>query len=202
MAGLPPTDAFSRADLDIETVDAGQIIGRIHRRDYPDPLGFGKNASRFSDPRRRVSENRFGVLYLGSTLKVCLVEAILRDRRDGLVGDVVVDERELGDRLYSQICVQTPLRLVDLRGDNAMRMGIPSDVVRGRTQGLARKWSLAIYEHPTEIDGIIYPSRLNTETNFAIYDRGVGKLVPVASGVLDVAPGIADALDAFAVALV
>jgi hypothetical protein len=26
------------------------------------------------------------------------------------------------------------------------------------------------------VDGIIYPSRLNNETNLAIYDRAVGKL--------------------------
>ncbi len=45
---------------------------------YPDPLGFGKSPSRFSDTRRRIAENRFGVLYLGETLKVCFLEALLR----------------------------------------------------------------------------------------------------------------------------
>jgi hypothetical protein len=60
---------------------------------FPDPLGFGKNASRFSDPRRRDATKRFGVLYLGETLKVCFLEAVLRDRRDGLIGDLPIDEK-------------------------------------------------------------------------------------------------------------
>ena len=34
---------------------------------FPNPLGFGKAPSRFSDPRRRVDANRFGILYLGDT---------------------------------------------------------------------------------------------------------------------------------------
>lgn len=88
MAGLAPTAAFAGADLDIEQIDGGRRFGRIHRRVHLDPVGFGKNASRFSDPRRCKPENRFGVLYLGSSLKVCFVETILRDKRDGVVGDV------------------------------------------------------------------------------------------------------------------
>lgn len=42
-------------------------FGRIYLNAYPDPLGFGKSPSRFSDPRRRIAANRFSVLYLGGT---------------------------------------------------------------------------------------------------------------------------------------
>jgi hypothetical protein len=42
---------------------------------HPDPLGLSKTLSRFSDLRRRLSSNRFGVLYLGDTVKVCFLEA-------------------------------------------------------------------------------------------------------------------------------
>lgn len=202
MAGPAPTADFGRVALDIAPIDAGDLFGRIHRRAYPDPLGFGKNDTRFSDPRRRIPENRFGVLYLGSSLKVCFVETILRDQRDGIVGDVPIEERELDDRLYSVLRTREPLRLLDLQGDGPLRMGIPSDVVRGRTQTLARKWSLAIYDHPAHVDGLIYPSRLNGETNLAIYDRAVTKLASSTSCELSLAPGIADALDDFAVALI
>jgi len=197
-----PTPDFARVDLDIAPVSASGVYGRIHRKAFPDPIGFGKNATRFSDPRRRIPENRFGVLYLGSTLKVCFVETILRDQRDGVVGDVEIEEGELDDRLYSQLRVRTPLRLVDLQGDGPLRMGIPSDVVRGRTQTLARKWSLAIYDHPAKVDGIIYPSRLNGEVNLAIYDRAVTRLEPLRTGELITAPGITAVLDDFFIALV
>ena len=83
---LAPSSAFAGVTLDIETLGAGAPYRRIWLASYPDPLGFAKGRSRFSDPRRRVDANRFGVLYLGSSLKVCFLEAILRDDRDGVVG--------------------------------------------------------------------------------------------------------------------
>lgn len=202
MAGPAPTEAFAGVALDLATAAAGRVFGRIHRRAFPEPLGFGKNATRFSDPRRRIPDNRFGVIYLGSSLKVCFVEAVIRDQRDGIVGDIEIAEAELDDRLYSSVRVATPLRLIDLTGDGPVRMGIPSDVVRGRTHTLARKWSVAIYGHPVAVDGILYPSRLNGEVNVAVYDRAISKLEAVGTLDLTAAPGLGGVLDDFFVALV
>lgn len=184
MAGLDPPAEFATVALDIATVDAGLRYGRILFSRFPDPLGYGKSPSRFSDPRRRVPDNRFGVLYLGSSLKVCFVEAVLRDHGDGRIDNLLLDERDLAVRSYAVIEVALPLTLVDLRGDGPLRMGIPSDVVRGSRQSLARRWSLALHEHPAQPDGIIYLSRLNGETNLAIFGRAVRKLRPVAYGPL------------------
>ncbi|WP_352842685.1 RES family NAD+ phosphorylase [Mesorhizobium sp. M0933] len=78
-------------------------------------------------------------------------------------------------RRFAEIVTTENLRLVDLRGDKAVRMGVPTDVVRAKRQSLARQWSLAFCEHPSGPDGMIYPSRLNGATNLAIYDRSVGK---------------------------
>lgn len=131
MAGVRPTKAFARAKLELAAVPSGERYGRIFFSRYPDPLGFGKSPSRFSDPRRRTPANRFGVLYLGSSLKVCFVEAVLRDRRDGIPDDLPIDESELHARHYAEVDVHEPLCLVDLRGDAPLRMGVPSDVVGG-----------------------------------------------------------------------
>ena len=138
------------------TVPVGAKFGRIHRKTFPDPLGFGKNPSRFSDPRRRTEASRFGVLYLGSSLKVCFLETMLRDDRDGIVGQIAIAESELDDRRYAEIRVREALRLLDLTGDGPVRMGIPSDVASGRRQTLSRKWSVAFHEHPQQPDGIVY----------------------------------------------
>lgn len=149
---------------------------------FPDPLGYGKSGSRFSDPRRRKDENRFGVIYLGETLTVCFLEAVLRDlrdQRDGVVGELAVEETELEARRYAEIELATPLRLVDLRGNGAIAMGVPSDAHRGTSHTLGRAWSLAFHEHPQAPDGIIYPSRLNGQVNLAVYGRAVSKLRPV-----------------------
>lgn len=201
MPGIPPPSDFGRATLEIETLLPGETFGRIYWSTYPDPLGYGKSPSRFSDPRRRVAASRFGVLYLGDSLKVCFLETVLRDRREGLVDDLPIEEVELTQRRYAEITTTAELHLVDLRGDNAVRMGVPTDVVRARRQNLARRWSLAFHEHPAQPDGIIYPSRLNGATNLAIYDRATPKLQAKRVMTLLGAPGLAKVLDAFRVGL-
>ena len=155
-------------------MDREPRFGRIYPGRYPDPLGFGKTPSRFSDPRRRVAANRFGVLYLGETVKVCFLEAVLRDRRDGAIGDLPIEEAELHGRHYAEIEIALPLKLVDLRDDGAIVMGVPTDVGKAASQTLAR--SVAFHEHREKPDGIIYPSRLNGHTNLAVFDRAIIKL--------------------------
>jgi hypothetical protein len=202
MAPPGPPTGFVSSTLDLADVPAGARFGRIYLSRYPDPLGIGKTPSRFSDSRRRSEANRFGVLYLGETLKVCFLEAILRDRRDGETEDLPIAETELAARSYAEVEVAQPLRLIDLRGDAAIRMGVPSDVARSSQQSVARKWSVAFHEHATQVDGIIYPSRLNTQTNLAIYDRSIPKLRAARTVDLLRAPGLGRVLDDLKVALV
>lgn len=197
-----PTSEFGKVNLETVTVSARERFYRLYLDVHPDPLGFGKSPSRFSDPRRRVAANRFGVLYLGQSLKVCFLEALLRDERNGTAGNFPLAESELQHRLYAEINITSALELVDLRGDAAIRMGVPSDVARASNQSLSRAWSVAFYEHPEVPDGIIYPSRLNLETNLAIYDRAVPKLESYNLIPLINAPGLASVLDDLAVAIV
>jgi hypothetical protein len=202
VASARPPAAFSTARLEIHTVRSGARFGRIYWHGFADPLGYGKSPSRFSDPRRRIEANRFGVLYLGQSLKVCFLEAVLRDQRDGTLGSLPMQEDELRSRRFAEIEVGTSLRLVDLREDRAVVMGIPSDVHRASRHALARAWSVALYEHPAAPDGIIYPSRLNGHTNLAVYDRAVAKLRPVRIRNLLAVPELTTVLDDLEVALV
>jgi hypothetical protein len=81
-------------------------------------------------------------------------------------------------------------------------MGVPSDVARASHQSLARAWSVAFYDHPEKPDGINYPSRLNLETNLAIYDRAVPKLELHSVIPLINAGGLAGVLNDLSVSLV
>ena len=121
---------------------------------------------------------RFGVLYLGETLKVCFLEAVLRDRRDGHIGDLPIDGDEIYARRYAEIETIADLRFVDLRDDHAIRMGVPTDVAKSTRQSLARSWALAFYEHLSLPAGIIYPSRMNGHTNISVFGRAFSKLAP------------------------
>jgi hypothetical protein len=201
-ARLGPTHDFARVDLDLTSLVVGTRFGRIYFDRHTNPLGFGKTPSRFSDPRRRKPKNRFGVLYLGESLKVCFLEAVLRDKRNGAVGDYPVDETELRARRFAIVEVTAPLAMVDLRGEGSFRMGVPSDVAHAADQRLARAWSVAFHEHPAQPDGVVYSSRLNGQTNLAVYDRAFPKLrVADTMGLMD-APELPPVLDDLLVALV
>lgn len=202
MAKALPPKGFASARLRLWRIPTGTRFGRIHLERHPDPLGFGKAPSRFSDPRRRPAKNRFGVLYLGESLHVCFAEAVLRDRRDGAIGDLPIEESELRSRRYAEVAVADPLEMVDLRGNAAIQMGVPSDVARASDQGPARPWALAFHQHPRQPDGIAYPSRFNGQTNLAVFDRAIAKLTVAATMPLLDAPRLPGVLDEFEVSLV
>jgi len=98
MSGALPPKGFSSARSEMHTVSIGRRFRRIYMDRYPDPLGFGTRPSRFSDPRRRIAASRFGVLYHGDTLKVCFLEAVLRDQRDDVIGDLPIAKDEIDRR--------------------------------------------------------------------------------------------------------
>jgi len=176
MHSLGPTPAFNDVKLLIRRIAAGRIYGRINRASFPDPLGFGHNPTRFSDPQVLDSTKSFGVVYLGDGLAVCFLEAVLRDQRNGAVGDYPISMSELTSRTYANVGTIAPLKLIDLTGDKKVQMGIPTDVTNAADQTLGRLWSEAIHEHPAKVDGILYESRLSKKLNLAIYERALPKV--------------------------
>lgn len=142
---------------------------------FPDPLGFGFSASRFSDPGKG-AKPRFGVYYVGQTFEVAFLETIIRDRKNGIAGQLILSEADLHDYVHVQVTVDRDLSLVDLRGGNPVALGLPTDAVRARSHQLGQRASCAVYNRPERFDGIWYPSRLNGDDNLAVYDRAVPKL--------------------------
>jgi hypothetical protein len=188
MPGVPPPPDFARAKLEIETIPLGRTFGRIYCSTYPDPLGCGKTPSRFSDPRRRTAANRFGVLYLGESLKACFLETVLRDRREGLSmsSEGGADPTPLcGDRDHGGTSPCRPQRRQRRQNGCADRCR-PGEAPESGTPVVA-----AFHQHPSRPDGIICPSRLNGATDVAIYDRATPKLQPKRVFMLLGAPGLA-----------
>jgi len=135
-------------------------------------------------------------------VRVCFLEAVLRDRRNGTAGSLPIHEDELDARGFADVEVVAPLRLVDLREDQAVLMGVPSDVHRSSRHTPGRMWSVAFHEHPASPDGIVHPSRPNGHTNLAVYGRAISKLRAVRVRKLLTVPGLVQVLDDLEVALV
>jgi hypothetical protein len=179
--GAPPK-GFEKRPLAISEIAKGSIWRRLYLNRYPNPLGYGLGPSRFSDPETRLAPPaRFAVVYFGSSVKVCFLEAILRDRGVGRIRSFPLEWAELENWTCAELRVEGTLRLADLRGDHLVRMGVPTDVARARSQQLGRLWSRAFWSHDTKPDGIIYDSRLNGETNIALYDRALANLSVIAT---------------------
>lgn len=149
---------------------------RVYSRRFVDPLGFGKSASRFSAPRLLPDEQRYGLVYLGSMLKICVLEALVRDRGDARLRELIIARQELEESVCAEIDLPDDARIVDLTGDGLVAIGIPTDAVRATDQSLGRAWALALHDHPARPDGLLYPSRLNGDLNLAVFDHALPRL--------------------------
>jgi len=193
-----PPRGFKTRSLVRSQIASGDVWWRLYRRSHADPLGFGYGPSRFSDPRTDlIPPKRYAVVYFGSTVKVCFAETILRDRGVGRLQAFPIEEAEFEHWTCAKLRVERQLDLVDLRGDGPLRMGVPTDVPRARSQKLGRLWSRAFWSHTSRPDGVIYESRLNGEMNIALFDRALTKMRPLATEALvdrrsDLAAIIAD----------
>ena len=182
MATEPP-EGFRSRSLVLHDEPAGAKWLRLYRRTFPDPLGFGRSAkSRVSPPPE--AADRYGVVYLGSSVNVTVAETLVRDRGDGRLGDLPIELAEFEAWACAEIEVVTPLRLADLRGDGPLRMGIPSDVAHAADWRLGQLWSAALHAHDLQPDGLIYLSRFAGEPNLAVFERALPKLAATRIGAL------------------
>jgi RES domain len=179
----------------------GSVWHHIFLDRFPDPLGFGFASSRFSDPRRKPA-SRFGVYYVGHTFEVAFLETIVRDLRNGNPGPLILSANDLDAYVHVHVTVQARLDLVDLRGGNAVALGVPTNAVRASSHHLGQRASLAVYQRADRLDGICYQSRLNGDENLAVYDRAVPKLAAGARRKLGTCPELAPILSAYHIALV
>ncbi|MGE0005193.1 MAG: RES domain-containing protein [Parvibaculaceae bacterium] len=92
MPGVRPPRNFVSRPLVLAQFRPGEQWFRIYGRQHSDPLGYGYGPSRFSDPQVMLDPPaRYAVVYLGSTIKVCFAETILRDQGDGRSYPLPVD---------------------------------------------------------------------------------------------------------------
>lgn len=207
-AQAPPPANPSQLKPELHSPAVGSVWFRFVRAAHPLPLGVGNGASRFSDPEVRAGRfPRFRPLYLGASFGVCFLETVLRDAANGKPGDWPLTIAELRLWTCAVITVAAPISLVDLRGDAAVRVRVPSDALRAADHhSLGQAWAAAFWAHPEMPDGLAYHSRLNSEECLAIYTDEIRPASPRLvclrrTSLLDMTKHLNEALDRFNIAL-
>jgi RES domain len=136
-----------------------------------EPLFFGPSPGKPPRSRFDAPDGSFTVCYLGASEETSFVEAFLRGRGG------IFDAADLEPSALSEIESIEPLRLCQLHGAGLQRIGATSVIASGH-HSASRIWSLALYNHPDEPDGVFYRARFDDDVFCAaIYDRARAKLV-------------------------
>ena len=101
--------------------------------------------------------------YAAHDLKGCIVEVF---------GDAGL--MSVGTLRVAKVRLRRRLRLLDLRGDGALKCGSVAALAAVPDRSLSQQWARWSYEHPKEfgkVDGISYPNAHNQEVAYALFER-------------------------------
>jgi hypothetical protein len=130
------------------------------------PLGMGFGKTRFASPT-----DAFKLLYIAEDLATSVAEAIIRDRFEGVTARELT-AGEVAGWGVTEVSAPVPLRLLDMRTVGCFLLGVSTDITGAKAQDEARQFSQAVFDL-TDLDGILYLSRLTRRTCVAVYDRAV-----------------------------
>jgi hypothetical protein len=130
------------------------------------PLGMGFGKTRFASPA-----DAFKLLYIAEDLATSVAEAVIRDRFEGATAREITTG-EVAGWGATEVSAHVPLRLLDMRTTGCFLLGVSTDITGAKAQDEARQFSHAVFRQ-TDLDGILYLSRLTRRTCVAVYDRAV-----------------------------
>ena len=153
------------------------VLTRLTRRVLPEaylrctplvhratPIGMGYGNTRFASPT-----DSFKLIYIAEDLATAVAETVIRDRFEGATTRQVMPSDIVTWGVCEVGAVQY-LRVLDLRGDGCFKLGISTDIVGAKAHNEARAFSQHLYD-TTDLDGIMYHSRLRHKNCLAVYDR-------------------------------
>lgn len=192
LAALPETDRIQVTRLFAGLKSARTLSNyvRLLRQASLDPLGVSRGPSRFSSLPSATGRRRgFGVIYVAKDLATASFEVVIRDRFDMDAARVLVPA-DYGGCIAANVSSLQPLTLLDLTDGNAVRYGVPTDVIRYSVHTHGQHFSEFVYRNMPDVDGLLYRSRLTEILCVAIYERARAKLTisqqprPLTSGML------------------
>jgi RES domain len=161
---FPPPPGF--ASLRLPLLHTDRSWQRIHACGHG-AIYFGRSG----ETRFRSPNGEYGILYVGSDIHCSFVETFGRLGSTEETDLRVVDMAALMTRCVSEITVARPLQLVDLSGPGLRRIGADARLCAS-DHAIARVWAHAIWAHPGQPDGLLYPARHDpSRQSAALFDR-------------------------------
>lgn len=145
----------------VELVAWPRIFSATHRA-TPADTGYG--SSRFSSQSKS-----YRVLYAAELFATAFAEAVVRDRFQGKTSRYL-SQAVLEGLVATEISTKRPLQLVELRGPAAYELGIDTDTKGARAHTAGQVFAETLHTR-TEVDGILFSSRLTATDCVAIFDR-------------------------------
>lgn len=155
-------------------VTRGHQVVRIFDPERLEPAGFSAYGPRHRFDHHRGTDNAPGndperrICYAADDLKGCIVEVF---------GDIgLISVRTLR---VAKVRLRRRLRLLDLRGDGALRCGSVAALASVPDRPLSQEWARWFYEHPKDfgrVDGISYPNAHNQDVAYALFERAENAL--------------------------
>jgi hypothetical protein len=117
-----------------------------------DPFFFGcTGLNRFDSP-----DNSYEVLYAALDAFCAFIETFA-----SAAGTRTITTMALRTHGLTEFKAKRPLRLIDLtQSASLMRVGVDSTLFAGDHE-VPQLWSQAFHDHPENVDGVVYPSRLD-----------------------------------------
>ncbi|PHR62204.1 MAG: hypothetical protein COA43_00760 [Robiginitomaculum sp.] len=145
---------------------------RIILSKHSDGLGTGLGLSRFCN-----TGCGFEVLYLARDYETAFAEAVLRDKLNRRAKRFLTDA-DLANKSSVTISSVRQLKLLNLRGNGALKTGIPSAAIKHTNHKSGRSLSRYLHKH-YDVDGILFDSRLTGAPCIAIYSDSKSAMVEI-----------------------
>ena len=179
-----PPDDFADRNLPVHVMDlTATALMRIHQT-VNAPIFYNRRSTSNSPCRFDAPADEYGVLYAAQTFSACMFETIIRGRFEGGSLPLLVDKHLLATRSVAHLGLAgaRSLRLADFTQSLAP-LGGNAAVLSTPDYAISQAWSVAVYSHPGQCDGLYFRSRYSGEPCVALFDRaGVvvrGESVPL-----------------------
>lgn len=142
----------------------GDLLHRFYNAAF-EPVYFDKSL----EGRLNAPDGSYGVLYAAAKPKGAFAETFLRTAGRRMLDSGLVDARA-----YVVLEATAPLTFIQLDGPGLAILGATAEVIHsgGPPYPNAQSWSLELYGHPLNADGIAYTSRHDPhEICLAVFDR-------------------------------